>query len=281
MMERQAMGKWIAGFGLFLLICCCTAARAAAPASEAPSQPPSQATASAADQILSSASGVEQILDALHKRGQGLKDFVADVTMAEVDALGGDTVKLFGRVWFQDRGDASARIRVSFDRRETGKKVDTKAKVDYLLDNGMLIERDHRQKLEIQRTGIIRPGQKVNLLKLGEGPFPLPVGQPREEVIKLFEVNKVDPKADDPANAVHIQLVPRKGTTFERKFHRIDVWVDARGHFPSRIETEDRNQTEIRITDLANLRINEGIGDQAFALEKVEGFTVKQDQMPD
>ena len=39
-----------------------------------------------------------------------------------------------------------------------------------------------------------RPGEKVNLLKLGEGPFPLPIGQPKEDVHREFIVTKGDLK---------------------------------------------------------------------------------------
>ena len=29
---------------------------------------------------------------------------------------------------------------------------------------------------------MLKPGEKLNLLKLGEGPFPLPIGQKKEDV---------------------------------------------------------------------------------------------------
>jgi hypothetical protein len=49
---------------------------------------------------------------------------------------------------------------------------------------------------------VLRPGEKVNLLKLGEGPFPLPIGQKRDDVKRQFDVTLAKPeKGVDPAYA--------------------------------------------------------------------------------
>src|SRR3954447_6685510 len=61
--------------------------------------------------------GVDQVLDALDARGQGLKDFVAEVNMKEEDpALAISSVRA-GTVWFQNKGGGDARMRVKFDTR--------------------------------------------------------------------------------------------------------------------------------------------------------------------
>ena len=52
---------------------------------------------------LTPASTREDILDAINARGQGLKDFTADVSLATADALGGDPTKLVGKVWHQSK----------------------------------------------------------------------------------------------------------------------------------------------------------------------------------
>jgi hypothetical protein len=223
-------------------------------------------------------SSLDQILDALHQRGVGLKDFGGDVVLANTDALTGDTQTFTGKVWFQEKGPGDARIRVRFDKKQIGKRVDEQAKMDYVLDNGWLIERDHKRKLQVDRQ-VLKPGEKINLLKLGEGPFPLPIGQPREEVLKQFEAKKIDPAADDPQGTIHVQLAPKKGTQFARKFSLIDVWIDPQSHFPRKIKTLDTNQTEIKSTDLTNILVNQNPGDNQFTLEKVEGWTVKSEPM--
>ena len=234
--------------------------------------------APAAAGALSPTSSLDQVLDALHQRGVGLKDFSGDVVLADTDALTGDTQTFTGKVWYQEKAPGDTRIRVRFDKKQIGKKVDEQSKLEYLLDNGWLIERDFKRKLQVDRQ-VLRPGEKVNLIKLGEGPFPLPIGQPKEEVLKLFEVKQIAPAADDPQGTVHVQLAPKPGTQFARKFSSIDVWVDGQTHFPRKIKTMDANQTEIKTTDLTNIQVNQNLGDQQFALEKVEGWTVKSEAM--
>jgi hypothetical protein len=223
-------------------------------------------------------SSLDQILDALHQRGVGLKDFAGDVVLADTDALTGDTQTFTGKVWFQEKGPGDARIRVRFDKKQIGKRVDEQARMEYVLDDGWLIERDYKRKLQVDRQ-VLKPGEKINLLKLGEGPFPLPIGQPREEVLKQFDVKKIDPAADDPQGTIHVQLAPKKGTQFARKFSLIDVWIDPQSHFPRKIKTLDTNQTEIKSTDLTNIQVNQNLTDQQFTLEKVEGWTVKSEPM--
>src|SRR5437762_1664637 len=154
---------------------------------------------------LNNASTREDILDALNARGQGLKDFTADVSLATADALGGDPTKLVGKVWHQSKADGDARLRIIFDQKFFGAKQQPNSKVEYMLDEGWLGDRDYKRKIEIKRQ-VLKPGEKVNLLKLGEGPFPLPIGQPKEEVFKMSEANKIDAKPDDPPDTVQIQL---------------------------------------------------------------------------
>ena len=90
-----------------------------------------------------------------------------------------------------------------------GKKINEK--LDYELIDGKLIERNYRAHSQITQQ-VIRPGEKIDLFKLGQGPFPLPIGQPKEEVHKQFAVKSRCPDKDDPADSVHIQLTPEPNT---------------------------------------------------------------------
>ena len=228
---------------------------------------------------LAEASTREEILDALHARGQGLKDFTADVSLAETDALSGETTTMTGKVWYQARGEEDARMRIVFDKKLFGNRPQAGAKVEYMLDKGWLIDRDYKRKVEIQRQ-VLKPGEKVNLLKLGEGPFPLPIGQPKEEVLKIFEVRKIDKAQGDPEGTVRLELSPKPNTQFARKFTKIDAWVETKTSFPRRIATVDKSGAEIRTTDLTNIQVNVGLKDDAFLQEDIGGdWTRKSEQM--
>ena len=119
------------------------------------------------------------------------------------------------------------------------------------------------------RRQVLRPNEKVNLLKLGEGPFPLPIGQKKEEVRKLFKVEKVKPEHGDPPGTIHLVLTPIPKTQFADKFSLIDVWMDLQSHMPVRIDTTDAKGKTTRSTRLENVRINPDLGDKDFALPQV------------
>jgi outer membrane lipoprotein-sorting protein len=206
---------------------------------------------------------VTDVLDALHDRGQSLQDFTADVTISEADALGSSTENS-GKVSYQRLADGDARIRVSFDRKKIGDKV-VKQRREYKLEGGTLIDQNFDTKTQVNRQ-VLRPGQKLNPLKLGEGPFPLPIGQDREEVLKLFDVTRIAKAKYDPADTAHLSLKPKPNTRFARKFLSIEVYVSNQSHFPVRIETTDRDGTSVRTTDLTNIKINAGLKDGDFKL---------------
>jgi outer membrane lipoprotein-sorting protein len=212
---------------------------------------------------------VDAVLDALDARGRSMNQFVADVTLSENDEATQAGSERTGRVWYHKR-QGNDRIRVTFDQKAEG-RFSKPDKIEYLLDGGWLIDRDYKRAIEVKRQ-VLRPGEKVNLLKLGEGPFPLPIGQPKEDVHREFIVSKGDPAMEGPKGAPHIALKPREGTRLAKKFAQIDVWVDPQSQMPVRIEALDANETTRRTTELRNIKVNPEppLGDQDFALPKVD-----------
>ena len=239
----------------------------AAPQAATPAAPAGAAPAAAAG-ALTPESSVDEILDALDRRGDELKDFTATVTLADTDTALGNETKLTGRMWMQRLGQDDARLRVNFDRKEVNEKV-SNDRQEFMLTGGMLTERNYPDTLEVRRQ-ILQPGQRMNLLKLGEGPFPLPLGQDKADVHKMFDVKKLPPAADDPPGTVHAQLVPKKGSQFEERFATIDFWVDPQNRMPVRIVTQDPNGTTQRTTELKDIKVNANLTDADFQLEPID-----------
>jgi len=215
---------------------------------------------------------VDALLDKLDARGKKLSDFTADLKLTTIDNSLGDESARLGHVAYQRKADGSARLRVVFDQKILGDNPPKKERLEYLLADGWLIERDYRLKKEISRQ-VAKPGEKVNLLKLGEGPFPLPLGQDKAEVHKLFTVQWIAPAEGDPAGSAHLQLVPRPDSQFSRKFQSLDVWVSADSDMPVRIQTVDRNGATTTTTDLSHVQVNTNPPEDTFRLEKLpEGW---------
>jgi outer membrane lipoprotein-sorting protein len=207
---------------------------------------------------------VDEILQALDDRGKNLKDFSADVVLSSTDDSTGESSSSSGKMVYQSKGNGDARIVVSFDKLQQG---DHARKVDhrYLLDNGVL---DNREYKELRETinHVMKPGQKLDLFKLGEGPFPLPLGQAKAKVHAQFDVAEIGPASDDPTGTVHLQLTPKPSSQFSNRYKTIDIWVDTATGMPRRIQTDDINQTNTRTADLTNVKINAGVTDKDFVL---------------
>lgn len=221
---------------------------------------------------ISSDSSIEQLLDALDARGDTLDTLVADVAKSESDAsLGEDPATAdtrLGRVVYERKPDGDVRIRASFDKVRAGEKV-RNDRVEYVLENGELIDRNYRGRAETRRV-VRKPGEKLELFRLGRGPLPLPIGQAREDVLAEFQVTKPDKSPDDPPGTVHLKLTPKPETELSRDFSSIDVWVDLNDHLPRRMETLNVTGTQLVRTELSNVKINAPVKDQDFALEKID-----------
>jgi outer membrane lipoprotein-sorting protein len=215
--------------------------------------------------------GIDSVLKQLEEVGKNLKSFSAKVKLDEIDsAFGTDTARV-GNVQFQRAADGSARIHVTFIRVDLAtRKAFPKDKIEYLLDGQWLIDRNYGTHNEVKRQ-VLKQGQKMDLFKLGEGPFPLPIGQTPADVHKQFNIQKLATSKDEPANSVHLQLIPKPGTDLERRFKSLDVWVDEKTHMPVRVDTADKQQT-VRSTELSDLTLNPpaGLPDTDFQLPDIE-----------
>jgi hypothetical protein len=217
--------------------------------------------------------GIDNVLGQLEQTGQNLKDFTAKIKLTETDnSLGTDNVRV-GTVQFQKKPDGTARIHVLFNMRidPATNRGFPKDKVEYLLDGPWLIDRNYQTQNEVKRQ-VLKPGQKMDLFKLGEGPFPLPIGQKPQDVHQLFDVKMIGPAKDDPANTVHLQLIPKPGSDLARKFHSLDVWVDAKTHMPARVDTVDPKEQTTRSTELKDIVLNPagGVADSDFKLPNID-----------
>jgi outer membrane lipoprotein-sorting protein len=223
---------------------------------------------------LTAQTSADDALDAMDLAGRDLKDFDADVTLNEEDLSGaaaGDVTRE-GKVWFQLLAEGQARVHIVFEKSIIKNKIRDQ-RLEYMLDEkGWLTERVYEKDgkgKETQRQ-VIKPGEKINLLKLGEGPFPMPIGQKKEDVKKIFDVKKVESTKDDPANTVHLEFKPKPDSSYAKRFESIDVYVDSKTHLPLRIATLDKNQ-KLRTTDMKNFRLNPGLKDDAFKLPDIDG----------
>ena len=219
------------------------------------------------------AASVDQTLDALKARGDSLQDMSADVDLTKTNQMTADSSSDSGKVLLQNLPDGDGRVRITFDQRTEGTKIYA-AHHEYTLAKGVFYDRDYDKKAEVDRQ-VAGPGEKIHLLKLGQGPFPLPIGQDPAEVHRQFDVSLVAAAKDDPAATVHIALKPKPAAELADRFATIDVWVDRQSDMPVRIVTMSTDGETQQTTDLTNIKLNQGMKDADFALPDVSGWDVR------
>ena len=212
---------------------------------------------------------VDQVLDALDECGKTLTDFTAKVSMKTGNPDVEEPHHPQRHRLVSRRRMMTPELHVIFDTKRTGGGRPIPEKLEYALDKGWLVDRDFGKHTETRRQ-VVKPGQKINLLKLGEGPFPLPVGQKKEDVHQQFDVSLI-PSAGN-SDTIHIQLKPKPGTPFFKRFAAIDVLVSRKTHFPVQINTDNPDNTDPRQTKLDQVQVNTpgGLKPDDFKLQQID-----------
>jgi len=219
------------------------------------------------------------LLDRLETATEGLRDFRADVTFFKWDDVLQRREIRSGEIVYQQRpDDQSKRFAILVKRLIIGRRQDTQNK-RYIFDGSWLVEIDYDNRVFIKRQ-IVPPGERFDPLALGEGPFPLPLGQRRDEVLARFEVSLLDGSSDKGLDAflagksvLGLLLVPKPSTTQAREIDQVEIFYDAATLLPVGIHLTETNGDRKTVL-LRNLRRNEGIDESTLSIEQPDGFDV-------
>ena len=201
----------------------------------------------------------EQLLDALETADRGIDSLTSPIVYRKFFAIQSDEQRRHGTLYFQtdrfqiDRPDTTSaeqdhapalrRFAVSFteltvaDRRE---KIDQQ----YAFDGEWVVEKTPADR-QFTKRQVVPPGEDFDPLRIGEGPFPVPVGQQKADILERFDAD-LRPTAEsltDPAlkalaegrGLVQLRLVPRVGTPESRDFEQIRIWYEPEGNLLPRI----------------------------------------------
>lgn len=153
-----------------------------------------------------------------------------------VDLLAGDTEARTGSVAVQfEAPNRPAAFRIHFDTKKLGNGPMVKEPTDYIFDGQWFTSRKEVVKQMI-RYQVAPPGQKVQPLQLGKGPFPLPFGQSADDVLKYFRAFTRPLKAGDPKDSLYLRLIVRPDLPEEEKaklsVQSLEVWIDKTNGLP-------------------------------------------------
>ncbi len=259
---------------LLLATACSGEASGGAP----PQDPQPAATQATGTAALTAESSVDELLDALDAAGRDLKSFQATVLLTDISQITGDATSRPGEVLLARDGDDvkfRAKFRGVIVETPDGRPGLREERVEYVLRDGELIDRKYSTRVETRRKLPPEEGKR-DLLKLGEGPFPLPIGQKRDDVYAQFEVAETKPAADDmPEMAAaegtrRLRLTPKAGTPLADDFQWLEIDVGLSDGMPTKVITLNRAGTETRVTELRNPVRDGPIPADAFELEPID-----------
>ena len=212
--------------------------------------------------------------------------------MERIDALSDDREVRRGRVVVEGLPGADRRIAVIMEEHIDGSGRGSADNRLFLFEGGWLLEFDTPRK-RLTRRQLVRAGEAIDPLRVGEGPFPVPLGQPRADVEREFEVS-IGTLPDAPLfkrlaersdQLFTLALVPRQGRPLARDVKQVRVTYEKATLAPVAIEiladTEDITRVLLR-----DATLNGGLDDAKRALLSPPQFdaaawTVDSRPLPD
>ncbi|TVQ63153.1 MAG: hypothetical protein EA378_02345 [Phycisphaerales bacterium] len=215
---------------------------------------------------------VDDLLRALESAGGDISNLTARVQYTRTFAIAGDTQTRQGQLFYEKATLISSagprpviemkRFAVRFETLILqGGRVEEEIK-DYVFDGEWFVERTPGSRQFIKRQ-VVPPGEVFDPLKVGEGPFPLPIGQKRDDILAEYEASMVDPAEDlneslagfvtREAGTYRLRLIPRDPGASARE---VEVWYRTDTLLPRLARTVSAEGDE-SFVQLVDVRQNE------------------------
>ena len=231
------------------------------PTAAAPAPPPATAPAEKADPA------TMKILKRLEAAGEKYPRIAADVHYHEIMREIGDTEERTGWVKYQAASkDSPAKFRIHFKTIRQGDGATVKNVEDYVFDGQWFTRR--RQSVKMHHTWqVAAPGEQVEAMELGKGPFPVPFGQKAETVLKHFRVTTRPPIKTDPKDTDYLKLVALPQQKRRLDVEWMEIWVDRQRSLPTKIVAEDASRNRKTIT-FKNIQTPKSFPEKTFKLPR-------------
>lgn len=243
-------------------------------AADAPKPSATPATITTATAPAPTAGAAEmKILKDLEAAGDKYHTIKADLDYQIVNPVLGDSEQRTGWVAYS-KGDKKTptRFRVSFETLKLGAGAKTKEKVDYAFDGQWLTVAKHKIK-NITLYQLAAEGEKVEALKIGKGPFPLPFGQSAAEMVKYFNPTTRPPVDSDPKNTIYLRLTTRPEHLRDLPTTRMEMWIDAKTNLPVKLKSRDKNRNTTTVS-FKDIQTNKAVDEDVFRVQRPIGYEV-------
>lgn len=281
----------------------------------APSSAEPPAGKPAGEGVYTSADG---LLDALEKADVGLRTLTADIRYDRVFEIAGDRQIRDGSLVYVDtRGGAQGageekqaggdkaggrKFAIHIRSVQIGDRRDADDRW-LIFDGEWFVERLDSLK-QFTKRRVARPGEKFDPLRLGEGPFPLPIGQKKSDIVGRYDVALLpatqDLEPNDPDNAAakkaldgfvadcyQLKLTPKQSIREGEELREIRLWykpgAGEKGEprlLPRMARTVNR-AGDVTLVQLINVKVNEVVDEAVTSTATPEGdWKVQIDDLP-
>lgn len=226
---------------------------------ERPTPPPSEPPGPPSSQPVDDATAAW--LDRIEARAASLQTLLAKVRYDRREGLLGAEQRRFGTLVYH--AGPPAKFDVVFDRAiidGTPRREEQR----WTYDGRWLAERRPEDKVFVRRE-LAPEGETCDLLRMGDGPFALPLDLDRERTLQRFDVKLVPAAEGDPEDAVHLRLTPREGMKEEAGVEQVDLWYDRQTLLPRRATTLQDAEAGIEtVVDLLEASTKAEVDEERF-----------------
>lgn len=160
----------------------------------------------------------------------------------------------------------------------------------YVFDGKYLLEKFPGEKRAV-RTQVVGAGESFDPLRVGEGPFPLPIGQKKDETLKRYhaELWPAEDGLTEPdlrafvKGAYQLRLTPKAEFAQVDDFREVRLWYSERASadgttkslLPRMVRAVTQRGDRV-VAQLINVSINDAakFDDAVFSTDEPEGWTV-------
>lgn len=259
-----------------LLVACSASAQPtdtpdASPPAASQDQPPQPETQSPSD----TDEQVVQLLKKIEAASAKLKTLKTRVRYTRLQTLTGDEQRRFGDFYYAaSTGDQPTRFAMLFDRLVIDERV-RPMKTWYVFDGNWLLERDHEGKTAIRRELTPKGAPQSDMLNMGEGQMPIPLKLKADEVLKQYNVTKLEDTLFGEQTLHHLKLTPRAAKA--KNVKPVELWFDHETLLLQKIVTdEDGDEIELLFpTPKLNPEIEDAVFETTLP-KKEEGWQVQE-----
>lgn len=240
------------------------------------------ASSRAVAELSSGDPAIDAVLDRLEAKGKAIRDLSAKVTKAQIETFPVEDIRTHEGVLLFRRFDGNPRFLIRFTRFVAGGIVREGPDNEewFVFDGQWLTERQDKAKF-VKRQQVLAPGEKLDVFKLGQGPFPMPIGQSRRDMLTHFTIQRGPAGKDDPPDCDHLRCTVRPESSLSQTYKSVSFFVDRKLDLPVRVVAErTHDEINVRVT-LSDVRLNTGLAASALELPPTpKDFQVTEERLP-